>query len=323
MALISVIVPVYNSEKYLAKCIDSILSQSHSQLEVILVDDGSTDRSLDICKEYERTDKRISLVSQANMGVSGARNTGLKLAKGQYIGFVDSDDYIDKTMYEELLKKHLSAYDFASCGWFYEKERGEIEDETRGEDEDLENREDILFCIFKDGGCAPNVCNKLLRADVIKENEIFFPLDLRIGEDMVMLVEYLMHCNKGYYSKKALYHYVTREESAYHKRFVKGNFDSSFKEEIEAHKRVLSFLDKGKVRRTFLVKTYYVSLRAMMYMAYAKEKDYGLEKELMSFLRKYLFLYLFSKKPLKQKIHSIIISISPRLWKAILGLKGE
>ena len=101
--LISIIVPVYNVENYLCECIDSIRKQTYSNIEIILVDDGSTDRSGDICDEYAKIDSRIIVVHKNNGGLSSARNTGLEIASGNYIGFVDSDDFIEQTMYEKLI----------------------------------------------------------------------------------------------------------------------------------------------------------------------------------------------------------------------------
>lgn len=103
MDLVSIIIPVYNVEKYLERCILSVLSQTHKELELILVNDGSTDQSLQICQKYETLDKRIKLVNQKNSGASAARNTGLKCASGSYIAFIDSDDYVSKNYIKNLL----------------------------------------------------------------------------------------------------------------------------------------------------------------------------------------------------------------------------
>lgn len=103
--MISVIVPIYNSEKYLPECIESILSQTHKNLELILVNDGSTDNSLNICNYYKSQDDRVVVVDKSNEGVSATRNRGIEIAVGDYIGFVDSDDYIEKNMYEVLISK--------------------------------------------------------------------------------------------------------------------------------------------------------------------------------------------------------------------------
>ena len=103
MAKISVIVPVYNVEVYLDKCVKSIVNQSYRDLEIILVDDGSLDRSSELCDMWAQKDRRIRVIHQKNKGLSGARNAGLHIAKGDYLGFVDSDDYIALTMFEQMI----------------------------------------------------------------------------------------------------------------------------------------------------------------------------------------------------------------------------
>lgn len=103
MKLISVIVPVYNAEKFLSQCIESILGQTYKNIELILINDGSTDNSLNICYHYKALDSRVIVIDKKNEGVSATRNLGLEIARGDYIGFVDSDDYIEKNMYETLL----------------------------------------------------------------------------------------------------------------------------------------------------------------------------------------------------------------------------
>ena len=123
--LISIIVPVYKVEKYLRRCIDSILAQTYQNIEVLLVDDGSPDNSGAICDEYADKDSHVRVFHKPNGGVSSARNLGLMEAKGQYIGFVDADDYIDKTMYEVLLDNLLQEQaDISICSYNQEDKNG-------------------------------------------------------------------------------------------------------------------------------------------------------------------------------------------------------
>ena len=103
MFSLSIIVPIYNGERYLRKCIDSILSQTYTDFELILVDDGSKDSSLEICREYEKNDSRVVVFHKENAGLVAARKSGVSIAKGEYIGFVDCDDYIDDDMYSQLM----------------------------------------------------------------------------------------------------------------------------------------------------------------------------------------------------------------------------
>ena len=125
--LISVIVPVYNIEAYLRKCIDSILAQTYTNLEIILVDDGSTDNSGEICNEYAAKDARIRVIHKGNGGLSSARNTGIDIATGKYIGFVDSDDYLAPDMYEKLLGAIVNNHaDISVCNVHHVDENEEL-----------------------------------------------------------------------------------------------------------------------------------------------------------------------------------------------------
>lgn len=123
MVQLSVIVPVYNVETYLKRCVDSILEQTFKEFEVILVDDGSLDNSSEICNKYSKSDKRVKVIHKKNGGLSSARNAGLNIAKGKYIAFIDSDDYISKDMFKTMINLAFSSnYDIVSCGFrrFYE-----------------------------------------------------------------------------------------------------------------------------------------------------------------------------------------------------------
>lgn len=123
--LISIIIPVYKTEQYLKRCVESVLAQTYQDLEIILVNDGSPDNSLKICYEYAEMDRRIKVVNKENGGVASARNAGIDLAAGEYIGFVDSDDYIEPDMFE-LLVGLINEYkaDISICGCYVETSGG-------------------------------------------------------------------------------------------------------------------------------------------------------------------------------------------------------
>lgn len=129
MKKISIVVPIYNVEKYVKKCIESLIKQTYKNIEIILVDDGSTDNSVGIIDEYANKDPRVVAIHQENKGVSAARNAGLKVARGEYIGFVDPDDYVDCQMYEVMVNKLQTGFaDLAVCGYLKVWESsGEIE----------------------------------------------------------------------------------------------------------------------------------------------------------------------------------------------------
>ena len=124
--LISVIVPIYNSEKYLEQCIESIINQKYSNLEIILVNDGSVDGSLKICEKYAKKDNRIKVIDKKNEGVSVARNVGMEVSSGQWISFIDSDDWIDPDMFEKMLAKSKDDdFDVIMCNCYINKNNNE------------------------------------------------------------------------------------------------------------------------------------------------------------------------------------------------------
>lgn len=193
MSDVSIIVPVYNAEKYISECIESILKQSYKDFELILVDDGSTDKSSVICEEYANKDSRIRYIYKKNGGVSSARNTGITAATGKYIAFVDSDDFIKEDMISILLKNDV---DFSMCG--YELYNG-FDDvilskypcpQLWGSTKELAKHiDEYLSPPFLLGPCF-----KMFKREIVKTNNIQFPLELSYGEDAVFVFKYLMHC---------------------------------------------------------------------------------------------------------------------------------
>jgi glycosyltransferase involved in cell wall biosynthesis len=216
--LISIIVPVYNVEKYLSKCLDSIVNQTYKNLEIILIDDGSTDNSGDICDEYANKDNRIKVIHKSNGGISDARNKGLDIAKGEYIGFVDSDDYIAEDMYEYLynfvIENDLDVAMCASCNVY----QGKIIYHKNFESIILDKKEKIIENIFinPSGGSAVSVWGKLFKYNVIKDIRFDFG---KTCEDVYFVLKWIENTNKFGRCDKAKYYYVQREGSITHQKF--------------------------------------------------------------------------------------------------------
>ena len=212
---VSVIVPVYNVEKYLRKCLDSIINQTLKDIEIILVNDGSTDSSLSICEEYAEKDKRIIVISKENAGPSHTRNAGLKTAKGEYISFVDSDDYIEENMLETLynLGKKSSA-DIVFCNNdivpFDKFECSPYPYPTGKTVYVSEFKSDINY--FQHGDIT-FVWRKIYRRNFLSLNNIFFDDTLRFSEDKIFTALCLQHAKSICGTDKILYHYVLREDS--------------------------------------------------------------------------------------------------------------
>lgn len=201
--IISVIVPVFNAENYLRKCIDSLLSQTFSKFEILLIDDGSTDKSGQICDEYARVDKRVLVFHNENQGVSATRQFGIDHASGIYTIHVDSDDWVDCDMLEELYAEaQRSNADMVICDYWVEYER---KTELKKQQPTCLDAESVLRDLFVKlhGSC----CNKLIRKSCYTDYHIQFPKDIHYSEDLYVMVALLLHPLKISYLPKAFYHY--------------------------------------------------------------------------------------------------------------------
>ena len=209
--LISVIVPVYKVEKYLEKCIESIVNQSYSNLEIILVDDGSPDLCGKICDIYAEKDSRIKVIHKKNGGVSTARNAALDIMQGDYVGFVDSDDYIDLKMYEYLIN-YIIEYeaDISICEFrkIYES-NGEIQADNPRIIQCLNNLQ-AMELLIGDEIIGSQPCNKLFRAELFKN--IRFPQG-RVYEDIAIMHRVFSKANRVVCSSQMMYNYLIRGNS--------------------------------------------------------------------------------------------------------------
>ena len=204
MPKVSVIVPIYNVEKYLEKCINSLLSQTLEDIQIILVNDGSKDNSGNIAKECEKNNKnRIIYVEKENGGLSDARNYGLKYATGDFIAFLDSDDYIEKNAYEEMYNKAIEENaDYVECDFIWE-----FPNKIRVDKQyPYKNKKEMLSFV------RVVAWNKLIKRQLITDNNLEFPKGLRY-EDVEFTYKLIPFINKFAYVDKPFIHYVQREGS--------------------------------------------------------------------------------------------------------------
>ena len=204
MPKVSVIVPIYNVEKYLEKCINSLLSQTLEDIQIILVNDGSKDNSGNIAKEYEKNNKdRVIYVEKENGGLSDARNYGLKYATGDFIAFLDSDDYIEKNAYEEMYNKAIEENaDYVECDFIWE-----FPNKIRVDKQyPYKNKKEMLSFV------RVVAWNKLIKRQLITDNNLEFPKGLRY-EDIEFTYKLIPFLNKFAYVDNPFIHYVQREGS--------------------------------------------------------------------------------------------------------------
>lgn len=237
MDKISVIVPVYNAANNLSRCIESILKQTYRNLEIILVNDGSTDESLEICKRYSDIDFRISVVNKNNGGVSSARNVGLKVASGDYIGFVDADDWIEPEMYNDMItmiKKYKT--DICMCNYYDGSDliSMDIEGNQLSQSEIFEQVIRRMISPLPHTGSQPimaSVWRFLIKKEIIVDNNIDFNENIPYMEDTIFMITTLLSSNKLCLNKKYLYHYENNSDSAM--RNYKSNYFNIGKQVFE------------------------------------------------------------------------------------------
>lgn len=251
MDLISVIVPVYNVENLIERCVKSIIEQTYPNIEIILIDDGSTDKSGFICDELALRDSRIVVVHKKNGGASTARNIGLNKAKGQYVGFVDSDDYIEPQMYESLLfglKKYNT--DISCTGIIREQLDGRNKHIIRCPSEiTVFHSEEIVREILLARYVGSSLCTKLYKRTCWDNRRLS---EGEINEDVKIILD--LYCGKTMvHTAKAMYHYVCNPEGVTH--------NLSEKNLIVAFKNAVYFFEVAKSRHPNLVydATYYLT----------------------------------------------------------------
>lgn len=204
---VSIIIPIHNNDDYLEKCFKSIQSQTYSNLEVILINDGSTDNSRQICEKWLKQDKRFILFNNINNGVSYSRNFGIEKSSGDYIVFVDCDDFIEKEMIEVLVNK-IDKFDYVMINYnkYYNEKRVvknfEVKDKEYNRKEFLENFWDLY-----NSNMINSPCNKIFKSPVLKKNRIRFDLKYDLGEDLLFNLEYINRCETFCTINQYLYNY--------------------------------------------------------------------------------------------------------------------
>lgn len=222
---VSIIIPVYNKEEYLDRCLNSILNQTLSDIEIILINDGSVDNSLKICNKYALHEARIKVINQKNAGVSAARNSGLLIATGEYITFVDPDDWVEQNMYLSMYESNIKASsDVCMCNYIKEIGSQEIKVELVSNNKILYKEEITNEIILNLIGPATidsnnsfimgNVWRLLIKKDLIDRYHIRFPHEISLMEDLIFCLIVFSNTNKVCIDQKFHYHYCTQQDSA-------------------------------------------------------------------------------------------------------------
>ena len=309
--MVSVIVPVYNVEKYLARCIDSILAQTYQNLEIILVDDGSPDGCGKICDAYAQRDNRVVVIHKENGGLSSARNAGIEQAKGEFIAFVDSDDWLDCSYVEKLRTTLVETNaDMAACMFCRVKNE---KDQRKFFNENIHVIEQEKYvAVFSENSYAGYACNKLFKSDIIKSKDIRFDEKIFNGEDFPFVLEYVHNVDKIVFIKQDLYFYFFRETGIMNSIRLNERFVTI----IYAREKALEFSKKYNLDCYDLCKATYLSiLSKIKYMSMfdlSKHKELYLQvDEKIKQSRKGLFL--LKKVGVKEKVKLCIMIYFPKI----------
>ena len=311
MDLISVVIPVYNVEKYISKTIESVLLQSYINFELILVDDGSLDNSGKICDRYSVKDKRVKVIHKQNGGVSSARNVGIELAAGKYIAFIDGDDFVSEcyleTLYNMLISNNV---DMAVQVYYNMYSTGREKSVKENINKVMSAWQFIEFEILEGRDTSPYV--KLYKADIIKKNNVRFDESITNLEDMLFLFCYAKECDSVFYNTNEVNYYrIIRMDGVVFSKFSVKKLTA-----MEARHRVFEYLEMNK--QNFLMKQIRCELNdgISFWVEMLASNYFGKE---LSDVKKYTLkrmLYLLKNKHLclKSLIKIVLLSIIPNVY---------
>lgn len=305
--LLSIIIPVYNVEPYINKCLESVINQTYPYLDIIVVDDGSTDGSGQICDAYQKVDNRIKVFHKKNEGLSSARNLGLRYAKGEYLGFVDGDDYIAVDMYESLIKCLEDDVDIVTCGRcqiyppkIRKSKRKKLCAQTKMKYETEQAMEELL----KGNLFSYGVCDKIYRKELF--DDIRFPRG-RVSEDLPVTYALFKKCRNVVNIGEAKYYQFRREDSISRRDFYFRRIDN-----VLFHRDILENINKEYPQFSNIAEANFISSVVRRVDEIRESKDrisyIELEKRLIKVLKRMQLRVIFNKylnRQQKEKIFRI------------------
>lgn len=302
---ISVVVPVYNVEKYLVQCLESLVEQTLKDIEIILVNDGSSDRSEEICRKFAEQDDRIQLYTKPNGGLSDARNYGLEKATADIVGFVDSDDYIDLNMFDSLLrKKNDSHAQIAVAGVKMATNDGHVY-QTRSVDETcVMNHHDAMAEVLYSQRILNAVCNKIFDKELFEG--IRFPVG-KLYEDEYVTYKLFDRAESVVMTNQVFYYYRKNPASITHKKFSERELDR-----VEASLLKLAFIQERYPDLRYLVEEYLV-YDCMMSLSKMERYDSKYDELLRDNIRKYWRSFMRGDHSLSGKLYVAVARIHPGL----------
>lgn len=317
--LISVIIPVYKVEAYLKRCVDSVINQSYENIEIILVDDGSPDKSGDICEQYAMEYENVRVIHQKNQGLSAARNTGIREARGMYVGFVDSDDFIDGDMYKTLYEAINSAGVDIAVGGIIDcyEDTGIQEGQFDGKTNIYNNIEAIKTVLINQGNITAHVVTKLYKKEILDKN--CFPIG-KLYEDSFTIIDFLLATDKVAVVNKGVYYYCHRGDSIVESPFSKRDMHLVYawqKNQKLIMKRMPEL--KEEIEFRYLWSCFY-----LLNKIYVREQKHEEEAELVSILRSNFYPILRNGYFRKgRKIAAVILKINKLCYRLLCQIQEK
>ena len=294
---ISIVIPAYNAGMVLKKCIESLILQSYSNIEILIIDDGSKDNTLHIANTFANSDSRIKVFTKKNSGVSDTRNLGLEKVTGDYISFIDADDYVEKDFFDNFLKSKKNM-DLYSSG--YKKKNGNLINDLEIPTTEYVSRREMTNSILKDAAVYSFPWNKLYKTDIIKKNNIRFRTNIHYGEDLVFLFDFLKYANSFIKVKGAEYIYVQHGTSVSNKAILNEKQLRIRLNDIEAMKESLDLIPNNYIdEKNFLIKR--IILEGSSYYRISKKMVVSYETS------KYINKNISEFMPLYKRINNITL----------------
>lgn len=333
MEKITVIIPCYNTEKWLAQTLDSVLAQTYNNLEILVIDDGSKDNSKTIAEEYEKKDERIRLIEKENGGVSSTRNLGIDVAEGSWIAFLDGDDILEPTAYEKLMtavKKEDADVAFCSFTRFFPTGKTLVTKEL-SLDAVCENVQDIRPFLYstpgktKDGvlytrDVHGSCCRSVFKKEILHTYSIRFHTDLRFAEDQIFMLEYLSHCQKATKVEESLLRYRANTKPWTYHNLKENHLNLlRYQTALVMDNSFFSKRQKRQIIGYLRCSTYFMIINEEYMFKPNVEKDmkeYTKEKEFRKLLTVYTFWQKFKIRPEGRRI-ALFILLKLRLWRTI------
>lgn len=312
--LISVMIPIYNVDKYLNKCIDSVLNQTYSNLEIILVNDGSTDKSTEICKQYEQLDNRIKVINKEYGGVSDARNVCVDVAKGKYIAFVDSDDYISSDYIEymyNLINKYNTPLAICRVKEVWNNTNLKQIEQESNETSQLLNSKQAFYNLLFDKGIEVSVYAKLYKRELFEG--IRFPKG-KVYEDTAVMYKIIKKAKNIAFGTKHCYYYIARKGSI----SKHPEFNENEKDFIRFTSEMLNFIEKRYPDLKDAVKRFdlYARFRILKMLVFTNPRNREMEKEYVKMIRKnQKEVFKYKDTPTKDKYAIILLNMGLPIFK--------